>query len=678
MTYKVNYTDLTKTPIIVQDGTVDTTTNVGLVGRGYTGFGEVVAENFLHLLENFADETPPARPTPGQIWYDNNNSILYYYTVSDVWKKVGDVKTAASTPTTNDGEVTGDFWLDTTTNNLYMFNDPNWVLMTSGDVTTKVYTRIRKDNITPVAGTHKTLEMVVNGNIVAILTSDVVTWTPCSSGINTEYMDDGVTLLANIYPTLRLGLNLVDRKTITEVTVTNTNPTLVNPYLRTGDLWVNSSSGRLFSFNGLAWDRLNGFVKVRNAVPVVEGDEQTGDLWVNTLTGDIYYYNNLTTSWNLLSGGTTFSAVDPSITDIKNIGDFWINTTTRILYIYDGAVWVQLTYQELGTFIITKTRLDTNDISHKVLETIVNGKTASVIASDLGSWVPKSDELLYEGGFYASYFPDIMYGINLPHNVGELTTVYTSGTDPGGVEYDVWINNGGTYPTYIKVRNGASAWIQPTHIYEQTTTPSTPTPVQYDYWINPTTLITSIYNGSSWVAKTPTYNGSLQVTSYGVAPVFNGIGRFKGIPDSYSSYFNYDSPISVTTQWSDIAVADVYVYPAAFIPYVKGTMIVHATMDSVTSYGARIVRRAIDTSGNVILGSSEMIHGITMNLASSANDSKHITLSFMDLIGTRLSAFYTLGTQKTYRTRYALQLIKTGTTFTTTGITVDLEQVYFA
>ena len=36
----------------VQDGTVDQTTNLKLVGKNYAGYGEIQNENFVHLLEN--------------------------------------------------------------------------------------------------------------------------------------------------------------------------------------------------------------------------------------------------------------------------------------------------------------------------------------------------------------------------------------------------------------------------------------------------------------------------------------------------------------------------------------------------------------------------------------------------------------------------------------------------
>ena len=37
------------TLVVVEDGTVDQTTDIKLVGKNYAGYGEIQNENFLHL-----------------------------------------------------------------------------------------------------------------------------------------------------------------------------------------------------------------------------------------------------------------------------------------------------------------------------------------------------------------------------------------------------------------------------------------------------------------------------------------------------------------------------------------------------------------------------------------------------------------------------------------------------
>lgn len=56
--------------LIIQDGVVDTSTGMNLVGRSFTGYGNLLAENFVRLAENFANSTAPLNPLEGQLWYD--------------------------------------------------------------------------------------------------------------------------------------------------------------------------------------------------------------------------------------------------------------------------------------------------------------------------------------------------------------------------------------------------------------------------------------------------------------------------------------------------------------------------------------------------------------------------------------------------------------------------------
>ena len=79
MAYTVDFSDSTKTAITVNDGTVTTKTDLGLIGKNYFGYGEAIAENFLHLLENFANGTAPSSPIEGQLWLNNSTGVISYY-----------------------------------------------------------------------------------------------------------------------------------------------------------------------------------------------------------------------------------------------------------------------------------------------------------------------------------------------------------------------------------------------------------------------------------------------------------------------------------------------------------------------------------------------------------------------------------------------------------------------
>ena len=70
MAFTINKTDGTILAT-VQDGTLDQTTNLSLFGKNYAGYGELLNENQIKLLENFANttENAPDKPIKGMLFY---------------------------------------------------------------------------------------------------------------------------------------------------------------------------------------------------------------------------------------------------------------------------------------------------------------------------------------------------------------------------------------------------------------------------------------------------------------------------------------------------------------------------------------------------------------------------------------------------------------------------------
>lgn len=61
----------------VQDSSIDTTsTSIALIGRNTVNFGLPLNENFIALMQHFANTTPPPSPVQGQIWFDTVASSL--------------------------------------------------------------------------------------------------------------------------------------------------------------------------------------------------------------------------------------------------------------------------------------------------------------------------------------------------------------------------------------------------------------------------------------------------------------------------------------------------------------------------------------------------------------------------------------------------------------------------
>lgn len=79
MIYNVNHTDTSIPSIQISPGNLDKTTTLSLPGKNFTRYGEVIAENFLKLMENFASENSPENPVKGQLWYDTDANIVRVY-----------------------------------------------------------------------------------------------------------------------------------------------------------------------------------------------------------------------------------------------------------------------------------------------------------------------------------------------------------------------------------------------------------------------------------------------------------------------------------------------------------------------------------------------------------------------------------------------------------------------
>lgn len=131
MAYTINYTDtINKGTITIEDGVVNTTsTSLQFPGRASTAYGSAINENFLHLLENFANSSAPSSPVEGQLWYDNTDGIdqLKIYDGTQ-WVTSGGLKKSASAPEVANSNP-GDLWANTDTQQLYLFTGSNWILI---------------------------------------------------------------------------------------------------------------------------------------------------------------------------------------------------------------------------------------------------------------------------------------------------------------------------------------------------------------------------------------------------------------------------------------------------------------------------------------------------------------------------------------------------------------------
>jgi microcystin-dependent protein len=130
MPYIVNFTDnQNKSPITVFDNTSSTDTSLVFPGRNVTGYGQIIAENFLSLLENFASTDQPVNPIEGQLWYDSSSGTQTLKIWDNTaWKAASGIQKGVSQPAVENSKV-GELWVDTTNQQLRIFTGTRWILV---------------------------------------------------------------------------------------------------------------------------------------------------------------------------------------------------------------------------------------------------------------------------------------------------------------------------------------------------------------------------------------------------------------------------------------------------------------------------------------------------------------------------------------------------------------------
>lgn len=222
MAYFVKYTDTNNnTSIEVLDNTTNTSTNLGFPGRNQKGYANVIAENFLHLLENFAASTPPnltpgigGQAVTGQLWYDSTDGIeeLKVYDGS-TWKSAGALKKASSEPAVSNS-VIGDLWVDTSNQQLYLFNGSKWILV-GPTFSSGLLTGARPEEVndsTTAKLSHVILLSYVNDSVVTVASN--TTFTPKSGISGFSTIKPGINLNSDssykYWGTSEKAENLVD------------------------------------------------------------------------------------------------------------------------------------------------------------------------------------------------------------------------------------------------------------------------------------------------------------------------------------------------------------------------------------------------------------------------------------------------------------------------------------
>jgi hypothetical protein len=315
MAYLINKSDGTAL-VTIEDGVLDTSTSIGLLGRNYTGYGEIQNENFVFLLENFSNSNPPSRPLRGQSWYDSSNNRMNVYTGTE-WAPISSATISESPPPA----VMGVLWLRTSSNQLSIFNGNVWTVIgpeaVEGFGETRAMSSVLKDtnNID-----HAVILMKINGQVQGI-------WSSESFSINNNNAIDGFfellrglnlsgssaiqgNLIGNVSTANRLttgrtinGVNF-DGSSDISITASTANSLIRGTYL-TGS-----------NFNGSSSTTWNVDASSSNSIGTIVARDSNGSFAANTITS-ANFIGTLSGNVNIATGTSGFNNIIANEVDGK-------------------------------------------------------------------------------------------------------------------------------------------------------------------------------------------------------------------------------------------------------------------------------------------------------------------------------------------------------------------------
>lgn len=337
MSYTINRTDGTILTII-EDGTVDTTTDLSLIGKNFIGFGKSINDNFVSLLENFSNETAPNSPLSGQLWWDRSTDQLKVFSGS-VFKSLGVVRISETQPIVNS---LGDLWYDTTNNQLKQFDGANFDLVgpvyTSAQGVTGAFAETLSD------GSANRVVVVIRaaGTRLAILSDVEFIPVPSISGFST--IRAGINLNSSL--SLKLQGTATDSEKVGGVGIIDLMRSDQDS-TTTGTITISNDGGLVLGENETA------SISVDSADLNITNSEDSGNIHINVNNGSTITaiavdgatanvaVGNLTASGSLsassLTGQLTTSS-QPAITLLGTLGNLNVSGTVTTSNVTAGNI----------------------------------------------------------------------------------------------------------------------------------------------------------------------------------------------------------------------------------------------------------------------------------------------------------------------------------------------------
>ena len=381
MSYRLNKTDGSLLVDLI-DGQLDTTSSdLTLIGRNYSGFGEVLNENFIQLLENFANASAPINPIRGQLWFDTAENRLKVYNGSAFTSSGGTTVTE-----TQPNMVAGDLWINSVTSQMYFYDGVRLQLVGPSYSTAQGTSGHQVASVIDTQNTTQTIvKMFVGGNLVGVHSN--ATFTPTTTARITELVtaSNPTGLISKGFNTVGTDYKYKGTATIAESLVDG------NGIVRTADQYLVSDSD----------DITTGALTIQNNAGLTVGLNQNTKL---------QFTNNAFTIANQLSN----QDVEIKVRTPAEVSAFKIDASASAVGIYKTTPTARLHVG--GDTIIdgnltvggTQTSVDTVNLRVEDKNIELNLNSDGVTTNDAGA----------DGG-----------GITLKSADGDKTFAWADGTD---------------------------------------------------------------------------------------------------------------------------------------------------------------------------------------------------------------------------------------------------------
>ena len=172
MAYTINKTDGTILATVADGQIDDLSTDITLIGKNYSGFGESINENFIKILENFSSTAQPTSPIRGQIWFDVSELKLKVYNGTG-FVPVSSATISSQQPT-NLG--VGDLWFNDVDKQLYFYDGTNTILLAPAYSVSQGVSGLKVSNILDSLNQTRVITyLYTNGVLLGIFSKDAFT-----------------------------------------------------------------------------------------------------------------------------------------------------------------------------------------------------------------------------------------------------------------------------------------------------------------------------------------------------------------------------------------------------------------------------------------------------------------------------------------------------------------------